>query len=305
MLAAFTQVAADETTRSKPYQGSSPLRPLWQCFEELLPPRPYCSDEPGFGIMIRGRKYAVRHSHVQLNGPGLHRFLAFDIDRPHAAFADEDCGVAVPNVAAVNRANGHGHLLYALQHPVVTTPLGRNEPIRYLAAIERGMLRRLRADPGYRGPLAKNPLSPRWRVRWGAPFPYALDTLDGFLERSDKRPAPRLDAEVGVGRNVALFDAVRFQAYRDVLDFKRLRRTQADFQEHLEQIAATINAGAGGWKARPLSYGEVRSIARSVAKFCYRRFDPVAFSRIRSRRAETRTRKHLAIIRAIQVNDGA
>jgi hypothetical protein len=155
MLAVNASVVADETTRSKPYQGNSSFRPVWQCFEELLPHRPYCSDDPGFGVMIRGRKYALRHSHVQLNGPGLQRFIVFDIDRPHAAFADEDCGVATPNVVAVNPANGHGHLLYALQNPVVTTPMGRNEPIRYLAAIERGMLRRLRADPDIEAPLPK------------------------------------------------------------------------------------------------------------------------------------------------------
>jgi hypothetical protein len=232
------------------------------------------------------------------------RFIVFDVDRPHAAFADEDCGVATPNVVAVNPVNGHGHLLYALQYPVVTTPFGRNEPIRYLAAIERGMLRRLQADPGYRGPLAKNPLSPRWRVRWGAPFPYALDTLDGFLERADKRPAPRLDAEVGLGRNVALFDALRFRAYREVLGFQRAGRTQAEFQAHLEQTAAAVNASQD-WSAGPLSYREVRSISRSVAKFCYRRFNPGAFSSIQRRRAETRTRAHLALIRAIKANDGS
>jgi hypothetical protein len=141
-------------------------------------------------------------------------------------------------------------------------------------------------------------------VRWGAPFPYVLGALDSFLERGDKRPAPRLDAEVGVGRNVALFDAVRFRAYRQVLGFQRAGRTQAEFQAHLEQMAATVNAGQD-WTAGPLSYREVRSISRSVARFCYRRFNPVAFSSIQSRRAETRTRAHLAIIRAIKANDGA
>jgi hypothetical protein len=94
-----------------------------------------------------------------------------------------------------------------------------------------------------------------------------------------------------------------FGGYRDVLGFQRAGRTQAEFQAHLKQIAASVNAGQV-WSAGPLSVREVRSISRSVAKFCYRRFNPSAFSSIQSRRAETRTREHLAIIRAIKANDG-
>jgi hypothetical protein len=250
--------------------------------------------------MIRSRRLALRRSHIQHNGPGFWKFLIFDIDRPDAAFADEDAGVAVPNAVVVNPDNGHAHLVYALSAPVCTSPAARDAPVRYLAAIERGMIRRLRADPGYTGPLAKNAMSPRWRVRWEAPWPYELSQLDGYLTRSDKRPMPTAQAEVGVGRNVALFDSVRLRAYREVLAFKRRGLSRAAFEAYLADMASGLNAEFLASSAGPLPFSEVRSVARSIAKFCFGRFSDSTFADIQRHRAETRTRRHLSIIDAIK-----
>jgi hypothetical protein len=252
--------------------------------------------------MIRAKKLAIRRTHIQLNGPGMVRFALFDIDRPDAAFADEAAGVAPPNIAMVNPDNGHAHLVYVLAHPVLVTDAARDGPLRFLAAIQRGMVRRLGADPSYTGLIAKNPLSSRWRVRWAAPFPYNLADLDGFLTREDKRPAPRREVEMGIGRNVALFDELRHQAYAEVLDFKRRGLCLSTFENRLRAIAGAANATFDLSTGGPLPLREVRSISRSVARFCYRHFSSDAFARIQRHRAETRTRQHLTAIGEIKRN---
>ena len=131
---------------------------MWQRFEYWLPDRPYCTDEPSHGLAIRARRLALRCAFVQLNTPHTYRWLAFDVDRPDAAFAAEEANLAAPNVAGINVVNRHAHLLYALADPVHATAAARRAPLAYLARIERGMGRRLGADPGYTGLIAKNPV---------------------------------------------------------------------------------------------------------------------------------------------------
>ena len=297
--------SAAETGRSEPYQDNSPPGlPVWQCFEDWLPARPYCTNDPAYGLGVRGRQLALRRAFLQLNTPHTYRWLSFDIDRPGAAFADEDANVAPPNVAVTNPDNGHAHLLYALRDPVHATFAARQAPLRYLADIELGMRRRLGADPGYTGLIAKNPLSRRWFARWAAPFPYTLEQLDRHLTRRDKRRISRCTEEIGLGRNCALFDALRRQAYRDIRDYKRLGANQRHFQAHLEDLANELNHIYYGSPTGPLGYGELRAIAKSVAKFCFRHMSPGRFSAIQRHRAEARTRRHLRLIQALKHGDG-
>ena len=290
-----------ETSRSKPDQVNSLSRtPLWQCFEDWLPARPYCTDEPTHGLLIRSRRLAVRRAFLQLNTPHTHRWLCFDIDRPGAAFADEDANVAAPNVAVINPDNGHAHLLYALADPVHATAAARQAPLRFLADIERGMQRRLGGDPGYSGVIAKNPRSRRWLVRWAALYPYRLEHLDGYLTREDKRRLGSRAGENGLGRNCTLFDAVRRVAYREARDFRRRGMSQRHFQTHLENLAAQLNLEFYGSLPGPLSPGEVLAIARSIAKYCYRYISAERFAAIQRYRAETRTRRHMRLIEMLK-----
>ena len=294
-----------ETTRSKPYQGNSHCTPVWQRFEHLLPDRPYCTDEPSHGLVIRARLLALRRAFLQLNTPHTFRWLAFDVDRPDAAFAAEEANVAPPNVAVINVANRHAHLLYALRDPVHTTFAARQAPLRYLADIERGMGRRLGADPGYTGLIAKNPLSRRWRTRWAAPFPYGLEQLDADLSRADKRRPPARAEQIGLGRNCSLFDALRHRAYRDVRTFKTRGLAESAFRSHLEHLAAELNREFTHSPAGLLSRGDLRAIAKSIARFCYRRMSPGRFSAVQRHRAEARTRRHMRVIETLKRGDGA
>jgi hypothetical protein len=162
------------------------------------------------------------------------------------------------------------------------------------------MLRRLKADPGYSGLIAKNPFSPRWRSRWLVPFGYRLEQLDCHLDKRDKRRPTEPEMLCGLGRNCLLFDELRHFAYREVVRFKTQSIGGARFLARIEETAHTLNQQFAGTIAGPLSLNEVRGIARSVARFCWRHFSVERFSEIQRYRARTRTRHHLEIVERIK-----
>jgi hypothetical protein len=252
-------------------------------------------------LKIRERRTALKHSHLQVNSPLDVRWLCFDIDRSGAALAWEDADLPAPNAVVTNPANGHAHLLWCLREPVHAGVGSRASPLRFVADVETGMLRRLGADPGYSGLIVKNPKSPCWRVTWPAPFPYNLRQLNSELNREDKMRPPTASESIGLGRNCVLFDELRRHAYRDVLKAKSEGLSLANFHARTEALGHELNqqfrmtSGSG-----PLAVGEVRAIARSVARFTYRNFTPGRFSALQSHRAQARTRRNLSIVAEIK-----
>jgi hypothetical protein len=240
-------------------------------------------------LLIRSRKSAVNFDHIQLNPPGLRRFLIFDVDRTDAGLAFEEANLPPPNIICVNPQNGHAHLIYALAAPVPLTAASRPRPIEYLADVEYGMAQRLRADPGYSGLIAKNPLSPRWRTTWLAPLPYKVGDLSAWLEPRDMRRPSRRELQVGAGRNCTLFDDLRAVAYRAVRDAKSIGLSKWQFRSYLEVVAADQNQSF----AVPLPLQEVRSVAKSVAKWVWRHFSLEKFAELQSRRRSAFQRKRL------------
>ena len=156
---------------------------LRQAFPALIPLKPYCANDPDQGIWIWPRQRALTCLHVQFNHPAVIRWLVVDIDRPGAHFADEDALLPAFNVVMVNPANGHAHAAYVLDVPVGRHDAARLRPLRLLAAVERGLTRRLGGDRGYAGLLAKNPLHAHWRVEWRCDVPYSLEGLAGWSPR--------------------------------------------------------------------------------------------------------------------------
>lgn len=283
----------------KPYQiiapGSGTLR---DGFAQLIPTRPYCTNDVKYGLIIRKRIDAVTYRHVQLNGPNDIRWLTFDVDRPDARFAAEDANLPPPTVFIGNPRNGHAHYAYLLGSPVLTFPESRRSPLEFAAAIERGFVRRLGADRHYCGLIAKNPLHPDWCFEWLESKPYDLATLADWLFEGETRQYPRSKDQFGLGRNCQIFDELRVIAYREVLTYKNQRATCAVFEKRLDYVATSINQQF----STPLSFTEVRSISRSVAKWTWRRFSSDTFSAIQSMRARgTRktTKARMAIVDAL------
>jgi len=155
-----------------------PFSALQLDFPNHIPNRPYCADDFDYGLRIRGKKQALQHRHIQLNGPATFAWMLHDIDQPDAYCAHEDVDLPPPNFIAINPENGHAHSAYLLAEPVARHSMARPHPLRYFAAIERGVSRRLGADRAYPAVTAKNPLHPHWRTEWRRDQPFTLNELD-------------------------------------------------------------------------------------------------------------------------------
>ena len=116
---------------------------MWQSFGELVPARPYCTDYLG-ALQIRPREIALRRRYVQLNGPAAYMWLNFDVDRPAAIDVALDWDIPPPTFVAVNPETTHAHVAYLLGAPVTNFADSRESPLHYLAAVQRGLRRRLR-----------------------------------------------------------------------------------------------------------------------------------------------------------------
>ena len=284
-----------ETRPAKPFRHERILRAaltdvissatLLKEFPRLIPPRPYCTDRLEGGVYIRSAAVALQCRHIQLNGPTLQVWMTFDIDRQdaHAAYA----GLAIPNYTAINPENGHAHIGYLLKVPIFKH--ARSGPLIFAADVERGLQRRLGADPAYCGLMTKNPLHEAWHVNWIAPQPYLLADLAAPLTRADMAPGKRCQTlSTGLGRNVAVFDETRYWSYRNILAFKRNDVTRESWIDRCNVYAQMCNAQL----ATPLPPYEVRSIAKSIAKWTWEHFNTARFSAIQSQRAQHRWKDH-------------
>lgn len=239
---------------------------LTEYFENTLSKKPYCADDLEFGLRIRPKQTAKLAKHIQFNQPAMAYWLAFDVDSETAGFDWYDCNGPTPNIVIQNPKNGHAHYLFGLEAPVCLSENGRSAPIRYLAGIENGLLSRFKADPGYSGLIVKNPLKGDfWRVFEHHPELYSLDELADYCQAPTREQKNR---EIrGFGRNVELFDKLRFWAYSRVEQAR-----EGSFSGWLADVTAygmAINADF----STPLSFTEMTATARSVAKWTWKHYN--------------------------------
>lgn len=251
------------------------------------PRKPYCSNDLEAGLRIRSLKSALKHQYVQANPPHLRVWSIFDVDRAGAMVAWDDAGLPPPSWGSKNKANGHAHLVWGLSAPVLVDGLGaRDAPMRYLCAVESMMREMLRADSGYAGLVTKNPAHPLWETLRGPRLAYDLGELAEYLPGLEKhRPRGRVE-EVGLGRNVTLFDKLRHWAYRGVRDYWHVGGLTGwnAWLSVSNTKALTYNADF----KNPLDGREVWHVARSVAKWTWRNFNAETFSVIQTKRAQIR-----------------
>ena len=204
--------------------------------------------------------------------------LTFDIDRDGAWCAHEAAGLPAPTWAAVNRQNGHGHLVSSLKAPVLMGPRDREGPIRYVVQVERALRVLLGADGAYAGFTTKNPSHRRWVVI-ATGKTYELAEIHEYV--GDLRKYARLAPEAaGLGRNVETFDAARQLAYRAAREFWGPDRLEA-WEQYL---LGEVRAYARERHDPALHDQECRWIARSIGRWTWRRFSPARFRQIQAER---------------------
>lgn len=248
-------------------------------FQNSLPKRPYCTDELG-GLLIRQASSALKHRYIQHNPPPLLTWLVFDIDRADSAFAWDDAGLPAPAWVATNPDNGHCHISYGLLAPVARTDAARAAPLKLAAAVEYAYRAALDADRGYAGLVTKNPMHEHWRVFTPSNDcgVYDLATLAEYVTLPKR--IPKREREVGVGRNVELFDNLRQWSYSAVRQYWRPDGYNAWLGACIDR-ASYLNQFAN-----PLPYQEVRGIGKSVAKWVWKTFTPSGFRQVQSSRGK-------------------
>jgi hypothetical protein len=254
-----------------------------------LPNKPYCTNRLGSRLHITNRQRAAGYAMIQHNSPMVWRWLVFDVDGDDAHSRAEDRGCPPPTFIALNRDNGHGHLAYMLETPVSAFATSSRKAMKFCEDVERGITHRLGADCAYPSFLSKNPLYSLWETDWQAVNPYRLDTLNDYLDKSDKRKALTREPSA-IGRNVTMFDTVRAVAYKHCLKFKKAGRSFSEFATMLRDVAGSVNSTF----PIPLFLAEINGIVRSVAKwvwdmFCMERFSAIQRERVSKRWAKKST----------------
>ncbi|HEI2638257.1 replication initiation protein [Escherichia coli] len=235
-----------------------------ELFNDRLPHKPYFSDDLHFGVHIAGKERAILAKYIQFNEPHAMFWLGLDVDRVGAAIDWSDRNAPAPTLTITNPENGHAHLLYALETSICTAPDGRMKPLKYAAAVENALRKKLEADAGYSGLICKNPNHGHWKIAVWHPELYTLDWLADSLDlnvTNDKE----IVADYGLGRNCTLFDKTRKWAYRAIRqgwpEYEQWR--QACYERasmHNLQLLSLLNDG------------EINSIARSIEKWTYNKF---------------------------------
>lgn len=274
-------------------------------FEDVSrwPHKPYCSDDKT-ARHIRSLAHALKYPYIQANPPHMRVWSIYDVDRVGGALAWEGAGLPPPAWASVNKENGHAHLVWGLTAPVlVDSPDLRQGPLRYLCAVEAAFRAKLDADSGYSGLITKNPSHPLWRVLRGPRTSYELGELADWVELPKHLPK-RKPEEIGLGRNVSVFDWLRQYAYRHIRHYKTDVRNFVLWQSHLNSKALERN----GDLQTPMDGREVWHIAKSVSKWTWQHFDTTAsdarFSQLQSVRGRKGNAASVAV-RAAAAEDKA
>ena len=281
--------------------ASASAGPLELFNSSRLASRPYCTDDPTQGLHIRGPEQALRHRHIQVNSPFQIFRIVLDVDHDVRVTAAmdywyQDFDVPAPNWYALDPAKGTAHVGYELEVPVARHDFARRAPMRFANAIGNALTRLLRADQGYGGLLCKNPHSPVWDVGQCHLQPYSLAELGSELDLKKYGSKLRVrDVESWAGRNVLLFDRLRYWAYAHIGEYAQLGRGAWD--------KAVYNQACGGFnvfdglpfeRTDPLQRSELRALARSVSKWVWDNFDSAKSD------ADFRSRqKHLASLSAL------
>ena len=251
--------------------------------QEYLPKKPYCTDDPRTGLLIRPRETALKHNYLQLNPPCTQWAMVFDLDYLTTPYIAQEANLPEPTFLVLNKKNLHSHMIYHLSNPICTTDAARMAPLRYAAAIETAYQTRLRSDPHYVGLISKNPWKDDyWTVVDNSNLAYDLNYMADFVTLP-KRPKKQPQREIsGLGRNCALFDTVRHWAYSAIRESWRPEGAELWAQAvHEYCLEANIFPN-------PLGERELRCISRSIAKWTWRRFRPGEFAAWQKRRIEKR-----------------
>lgn len=238
-------------------------------FTGRLPKKPYCTNDLHLGLQIRPKHLALLKRYIQPNHPYYTHFFVFDLDSP-SAYVDyfySMVGVPTPNLIVENPENGHAHFIYQLATPIYNTDVSRPKPIQYANAVYMALRGALDADRNYSGLITKNAVHEHWRTNILRENPYTLDQLSERLDLTAKQinKEIKIDEAVGLGRNCCIFHTVRHWAYIEVRQYR-----SKSFNQWLDAVIAKC-CSVNLLFTVPMQYNEVKGIAKSIARWVWKR----------------------------------
>lgn len=236
-------------------------------FQSKLPRNPFASNNLEGGIYRKPLEVALHYKHIQINSSNEVSCIVLDVDEANAGILWADkTPFLPPHIITTNPANGHSHYYYFLKNSVHRNKHSSKKVQDYLDAIVAALTLKLGADPCYNGVTAKNPFHKAWTTQVFGHDAYELEdfVIYGDLDLKDARKHVRAkkvaNAAVGVGsRNTELFDSVRIVAYKLIKDYRG--GSVESWRNAVLNAAVELNTFE-----QPLSYSEVKGVAKSVAK---------------------------------------
>lgn len=230
-------------------------------FKEHLQNKVLATNDLEYGLKFYHREKAIQKKYIALNQK-YRKYIAIDLDIKGSAYLWCDRNLPPPTHISINKENTHCHYLYGLKTPVIHTENSHSKPIDYFNFIRNSLNSTLEGDTNYTGLITKNPLNESWETIHHNVF----YDLEDFKEYPLVLPKKKISTPEGYGRNVNLFNQIRYWAYKEI-------------KKHTNQeifFAAVLNkCMENNLNFEPvLPASEVRATAKSIAKYCWnKRFE--------------------------------
>jgi hypothetical protein len=243
----------------------------------------YCDNK------VRYVESAIKHLYIRPNTFNSVSWLIFDIDRPINVYElRDDIQAPEPTLFVQNPKNHHAHIYYLIDVAIHKNKHSSQKALKFLKAVENGLIDKLQSDVGFNGVMGKNPLHRNWEVKETYGLAYDLHDLSEYVDLNAAN-APDTD----LGKNVTVFDAASKWSY------KAIRQGWPRYDQWYKAVlhrVEMINAQLYGKKGMP--YNEYKHIAKSIATWTYNKLSKAGFAEWQSNNG-----KLSGIARAKQSND--
>ena len=113
-----------------------------------MPNKPYCTNNLDQGLSIRNKAKALEMLYLQANQPAIQTCLLFDLDKKNSFYTFEQVGLPIPHFITKTPKTGRCHYGYMLKAGVCKTQQARLKPLKYAAAVEMAMAKKLKSRSG-------------------------------------------------------------------------------------------------------------------------------------------------------------
>jgi hypothetical protein len=210
---------------------------------------------------------AMLLAHMQIQPSEMRASLVVDLDATDSMTRLLEMDYPDPNLLMVNPENGHAHAIWQLKGPVSFAGDTRHRPQRAFLDLQRQITVMQGGDRAYGAYMVKTPGHRRWEtLETKAPLYGMAELFEaiplGVYQQAQAQKTQR--PVVGEGRHNTLWEIGRRWAYGAVKKHKH--GTAQGWEAVVLAEFQMLNSFA-----LPLTAGEVRSLARNVARWTWER----------------------------------